>query len=299
MKIIDPQEVSTPNFHGYLLGAVAPRPIAFVSSINQAGQINLSPYSFFNAFGSNPPTLVFSPSRRVRDNSIKHTLENVREVGEVVINMVNYAMVQQMSLASTEYDKGVNEFVKAGFTEAPSQKVKPPRVAEAPAAFECVVRQIIETGQEGGAGNLVVCEVVLAHFQDNIFDEEGKIDPQKLDAVARMGGNWYCRAHGSAVFEVEKPLSKKGIGVDQIPEKIRLSPVLTGNDLGKLGNVEELPSQEEIQAFSQHEAMQKVQKQFGHDPALLEKHLHHLAKTYLEKQETKTAWKALLQIPNL
>jgi flavin reductase (DIM6/NTAB) family NADH-FMN oxidoreductase RutF len=238
---IDPKEVSVGKMHSYLLGAIAPRPIAFASTIDKDGNVNLSPFSFFNCFGANPPLLIFSPARRGRDNTTKHTYENVLDVPEVVINIVNYAIVQQMSLASTEYAKGVNEFVKAGLTPISSLKIKPPRVGESPAAFECRVLQVIPTGIEGGAGNLVICEVVLAHIKDEILDVEGKIDPHKLDAVARMGGDWYCRAQGESLFKVPKPLDKITVGIDQLPEAIRLSTVLTGNDLAMLANVEQVP----------------------------------------------------------
>lgn len=227
--------------HSYLLGAVAPRPIAFASTIDKEGNINLSPFSFFNCFGANPPILIFSPARRGRDNTTKHTYENVLEVPEVVINIVNYDMVQQMSLASTEYAKGVNEFTKAGLTAVTSSIVKPPRVGEAPVAFECKVLQVIPTGIEGAAGNLVICEVIMAHIKDEILDEEGKIDPFKIDAVARMGGDWYCRASGESLFKVPKPLDKLGIGIDQLPVAIRQSSIFTGNDLAMLANVERLP----------------------------------------------------------
>ena len=189
-KEFDPKSIKTPELHGILLGAIAPRPIAFASTIDKEGNVNLSPFSFFNVFGSNPPTLIFSPARRGRDNTTKHSYENVKEVAEVVINIANYPMVEQMSLASTEYDKGVNEFVKAGFTEAKSTKVKPPRVAESPVAFECKVKQIIETGEDGGAGNLIICEVIHIHLNEAILDENGKIDPFKLDPIGRVGGNW-------------------------------------------------------------------------------------------------------------
>lgn len=241
--IIDPKEVTVGKMHSYLLGAIAPRPIAFASTIDKDGNVNLSPFSFFNCFGANPPLLIFSPARRGRDNTTKHTYENVLEVPEVVINIVNYELVQQMSLASTEYKKGVNEFVKAGLTPIASTKIKPPRVGEAPVSFECKVLQVIPTGLEGGAGNLVICEVVLAHIKDEVLDAEGKIDPFKLDAVARMGGDWYCRANGEALFTVPKPLEKVGIGIDQLPEAIRKSKVLTGNDLGMLANVESFDNQ--------------------------------------------------------
>lgn len=266
--ILDPKEIPVGKMHSYLLGAVAPRPIAFASTIDKEGNINLSPFSFFNCFGANPPILIFSPARRGRDNTTKHTYENVLEVPEVVINIVNYAMVQQMSLASTEYPKGVNEFVKAGLTQVSSSLVKPPRVGEAPVAFECKVLQVIETGTEGAAGNLVICEVVLAHIKDEILDAEGRIDPFKIDAVARMGGDWYCRANAEALFKVPKPLEKIGIGIDQLPAAIRNSKVLTGNDLGMLANVEKLP---ESDGFSEdpvvHAAVQRLLEQGRLDEA--------------------------------
>ena len=293
---IDPKDVSVPELHAMMQGVVAPRPIAFASTVDRAGNVNLSPFSFFNMFSTNPPILIFSPSRRVRDNTTKHTLENVLEFPEVVINILNYSMVQQASLASTEYERGVNEFVKAGFTEAASQIVKPPRVAEAPAAFECRVKQVLPLGNEGGAGNLVICEVLLAHFKKDIFDANGKIDPHKLDAVARMGGDWYCRAHGDALFEVEKPLARKGIGVDQLPDRIRLSNVLTGNDLGMLANVEQIPSMEEIHEYHQHPKVQEVVIEFDRDPVGLEEALHQLAQQYLKEGYVDIAWKILLQI---
>lgn len=251
MKTISPRNVSVAEFHSYLLSAVAPRPIALASTVNREGNINLSPFSFFNVFGSNPPTLIFSPNRRVRDNSGKDTLDNVYEVDEVVINMVDYAMVEQMSLASCEYPKEVNEFVKAGFTAAASVYVKPPRVAEAKVAFECKIRQIVSMGDQGGAPNLVICEVMLAHVSEELLGEDGRIDPQKTDWVARMGGDWYCRASGEAVFEVARPNVRPGAGVDAIPRFIRNSPLFTGNDLGRLGNINELPGPDELQQFKQ------------------------------------------------
>lgn len=286
MYSVDPKNISTAQFHGLMLGAVAPRPIAFASTVDAAGKVNLSPYSFFNAFSANPPILIFSPARRVRDNTTKHTLQNVMEHGEVVINIVNYAIVEQMSLSSTEYDKGVNEFTKAGLTEAPSEKVKPPRVAEAPAAFECKVRDIIHLGEEGGAGNLIICEVVMAHFQEGILDDNQKIDPFKLDAVARMGGNWYCRANGDQLFEIAKPLSTLGIGVDQLPADIRTSDILTGNNLGQLGNVERLPSQEEIAAFAERHPELK---------GLPTEEKHRKAQEHLKAGDVQSAWLTLLQ----
>lgn len=241
MISIDPKDISTGKLHGYLLGAVSPRPICFASTIDGKGNVNLSPFSFFNVFSANPPIMIFSPARRVRNNTTKHTLENALETKEVVINIVSYDMVQQMSLSSTEYDKGINEFTKAGFTAIASNLVRPPRVAEAPVQFECKVNEVVALGDNGGAGNLVICEVIKLHIAESILDGDGRIDPEKLDAVARMGGNWYSRAK-EGMFEVPKPLSTIGIGVDALPERIRNSRVLTGNDLGMLGNIEALPT---------------------------------------------------------
>lgn len=286
MFSVHPKDLSTAQFHGLMLGVVAPRPIALASTVDENGNVNLSPFSFFNAFSAHPPILVFSPARRVRDNTTKHTLENCLKTKQVVINIVDFAMVEQMSLSSTEYEKGVNEFIKAGFSQIASDEVQPPRVGEAPAAFECNVNEVISLGENGGAGNLIICEVVKAHFADRILDEDQKVDPFKLDAVARMGGNWYARAQGNAIFEIPKPLTTKGIGVDQIPDHIRNSTILTGNNLGRLGNVEQLPSPEEVNAFSNDPSIKNVT---GRDA------LHALAKGVLEKGDVATAWKMLLQ----
>lgn len=292
---IDPKELTTSQLHSYLLGTIAPRPIALASTIDGYGNVNLSPFSFFNIFGSNPPILVFSPSRRVRDNTTKHSLENLKEVPEVVINIVNFEMVEQMSLASTEYDKGVNEFVKSGLTETPSTKIKPPRVKEAPASFECKVKEVISLGEEGGAGNLIICEVVFAHIKDEILDESGQVDPHKLDAVARMGGDWYCRASGQALFEIPKPIRNKGIGVDQIPLDVKNSPILSGNNLGRLGNIEALPSIDEVESFGLRTEIQELKIRFKNDDESFINHLHEYAKEVLESGDVKTAWKILLQ----
>ncbi len=246
MKQIDPKVYGNQNLHKLLLGGVAPRPIAFASTIDKEGNPNLSPFSFYNAFGVNPSTLIFSPSRRGRDNTTKHTLENIKEVPEVVLNAVTYDMVHQMSLSSTEYPKGVNEFIKAGFTAVESVKVKPFRVKESPLQFECKVREVMETGGKPGSANLVVCEIVFIHLDEKILDENGLIDPDKIDLVGRLGGNYYVRTSGDAKFEIPKPLTTLGIGVDSLPESARLSKVLTGNDLGQLGNLEKLPSPQEI-----------------------------------------------------
>lgn len=286
MISITPGSISTGELHGHLLAAIAPRPIAFASTIGKDGAVNLSPYSFFNVFSANPPVVIFSPARRVRDNTIKHTLENVMEVDEVVINIVNYDMVHQMSLSSTEYPKGVNEFKKAGFTELPSAVVKPPRVAEAPVQLECKVLNVVALGDQGGAGNLVIAQVVQMHINSKILDEEGKIDPEKIDTVARMGGNWYCRSK-AGMFQVEKPLRTMGIGIDQIPDSIRMSTLLSGNDLGQLGNVEALPSPEESTDFIKE-----------NHPELLaqdnQNKKHKLAKQYIAKGAVANAWKVLL-----
>lgn len=296
MKTINPKEVSVAAFHSYLLGVVAPRPVAFASTVDKEGHVNLSPFSFFNAFGSNPPILIFSPSRRVRDNTIKHTLENVLEHDEVVINTVNYNMVEQVSLASTEYDKGINEFIKAGFTEVKSVLVKPPRVMEAPASFECKVKQVIETGQEGGAGNLIICEVLLMHISEEILDKDSKVDPHLLDVVGRMGGDWYCRAHGEALFTLPKPSGEKGIGMDQLPESIRKSKILTGNNLARLASVPLFPDKEKLTSYEEKEVMQELQASIGKggDIELQELERHKLAKHLLEKGKTAQAWAVLL-----
>ena len=239
--IIDPKEIPVPKMHSYLLGAVVPRPIALASTISAAGEVNLSPFSFFNCFSANPPIVVFSPARRGRDNTTKHTYENVKEVPEVVIHVVNYAMVEQASLASCEYPRGVNEFNKAGLTEVKSEKVRPPRVGESPVALECKVNQVIELGSGGAAGNLVICEVLLMHINDDVLDAQGRIDPYQLDAVARMGQDYYCRASGDAIFSVPKPNEKVGIGIDQLPAYLRKSKVFSANELARLANVEKMP----------------------------------------------------------
>ncbi|HOY16878.1 MAG TPA: flavin reductase family protein, partial [Haliscomenobacter sp.] len=286
-KTIDPNNISIPELQGYLQAAVAPRPIAFASTVDKDGQVNLSPFSFFNMFSTNPPILVFSPSRRVRGNSTKHTLDNVLEIAEVCINVVNYPMVEQMSLASTEYKKGVNEFVKAGFTQVPSTLIQPPRVGEAPVAFECKVLQVLPLGTEGGAGNLVICQVILIHVQEQYLDEAGRLDTTKIDLVARMGGNWYARAFGDALFEIPKPLLTKGIGIDALPEAIRNSSILTGNNLGRLGNLEVLPDAAAIELMrTDSEAAEALAK--GADA------LHRLAQQRLDAGNTEEALKILL-----
>lgn len=249
-RTLIPAEVAPAERHQMLLSAIAPRPVAFASTVDAEGQPNLAPFSFFNIFSSNPPVLIFSPARSGRDGTLKDTLLNVREVPEVAINMVNYAMVQQMSLASTAYPRGVSEFVKAGFTPLASETIRPARVAESPAQFECIVRDIVELGTQGGAGNLIIAEVQRMHFAESLFGPDGRIDPQRIDLISRMGYDWYCRASGQAVFSVEKPVARLGIGVDALPASIRNSRWLCGNHLGMLGNHEAYPSPEEANSIA-------------------------------------------------
>jgi len=290
IKSINPKEIPIPELHGLLLGAISPRPIAFASTIDTNGNVNLSPFSFFNVFSANPPILVFSPARRVRGNTTKHTLDNAEATKEVVINVVSYSMVQQMSLASSEYAQGVNEFTKAGFTEVTSKIVKPPRVKESPVSFECSVNNIIHLGKEGGAGNLIICEVKLIHLNTDILGENGKIDPNKIDAVARMGDSWYCKASGDALFEIPKPMTSIGIGYDNIPTEIRNSTILTGNELGQLGNVEVLPNQETIDNCKSLQEVNNILK----SNTKTEERLHQVAKGLLAKGEVNLAWGVLL-----
>ena len=291
MKIL-PSEIKTSQLHAYLLGAIAPRPICFASTIDEDGNMNLSPFSFFNVFGSKPPILVFSPARRVRNNTIKHTLENAIRTKEVVINVVNYAIVQQMSLASCEYDKGVNEFEKAGLTPIASEMVKPFRVKESPVQLECKVLEVKATGEEGGAGNLVICEVVCMHINDAVLNEQLQIDPHKIDLVARMGGDFYCRASGNAVFEVAKPNLNLGVGVDQLPEGIRLSKVLTGNHLGVLGNCTAVPLIDE--AYSDKHLNELLSRSYTNLEERISA-LHTYAKELLDANKIDQAWQVLLK----
>ena len=288
MLSFEPHTLSPAQLQGYLQSAVAPRPIAFASTVDMNGKPNLSPFSFFNVFSSNPPVLVFSPARRVRNNTTKHTLENCQATKEVVINVVNYDIVQQASLSSTEYPDGVNEFLKSGLTMLPSDMVKSYRVAESPVQMECKVNEIIALGNQGGAGNLIICEVVKIHIHENILDEKNMIDQHKIDLVSRLGGNWYSRSN-QGLFEVEKPLTTLGIGVDEIPDFIKKSPVFDGNDFGKLGNIEALPTQEEITIF--------VKQNFAVKGVLSsddEMKIHQKAKEYLNNNDALSAWKVLL-----
>ncbi|MEM8896424.1 MAG: flavin reductase family protein [Bacteroidota bacterium] len=280
---IDPSSLSTQKLHGYLLSGIAPRPIAFASTVDKNGKVNLSPFSYFNVFSANPPVLIFAPARRGRDGTHKHTYENIKEVPEVVINMVNYPMVEKMSLASTEYDKGINEFVKAGFKESPSEVVKPPRVLESPVSFECTVDQVIELGEEGGAGNLIISKIVRIHIDSDYMKDDQSLDTEKLDYVGRLGENWYVRAHGKSLFEIEKPVKTKGIGVDQLSPSIRNSNILSANNLGRLGNLERQPTMEEIEEARHIQKIKELFLEFEGQRDLIKDGLHRIGKKYIEK----------------
>ncbi len=288
---IDPKQIPVPELFALMLGTIGPRPIAFASTIDNQGNPNLAPFSFFNGFGANPPILVFSPSRRGRDNTTKHTYDNIKSVPEVVINVVTFSMVHQVSLASSDFTRGINEFEKVGFTMEASEKVKPFRVKESPVQFECKVLQVIETGDQGSAGNLVICEIVNIHIKKSVLDSNGKVDPHKIDLVARMGGDYYCRASGNAIFSVEKPLISVGIGVDTLPDHVRLSKILTGNDLGQLGNLKSMPSDKELEKMSQSDEVQKILQMQADDQ---EKSLHILAQQLIADGQIEKALKVLL-----
>jgi len=294
MLSIDIKDLSPLELQNYLHYAIAPRPVCLASTIDTDGNVNLSPFSFFNLFSTNPPVCVFSPARRVRDNTTKHTLENIRQVPECVINIVTYDMVQQVSLSSIEYPAGVNEFKKCGLTELPSVTVKPPRVAESPVQLECVVNEVIRLGDGPGAGNLVIAEIKLMHINEAILDAAGKIDQQKIDLVARLGGDWYCRITPDNLFKVAKPVRTVGIGVDAIPYSIRNSKVLTGNNLGQLGNVESLPDEMAIEAYAQTDDIKELFDATIGDSQTRDLQLHLKAKQLLELGLVEEAWKVLL-----
>lgn len=291
--IIDLKELKPAEKQYYLQHVVAPRPICFASTIDKDGNVNLSPFSFFNLFSSNPPVVVFSPSRRVRDNTTKHTLENVLEVPEVVINIVTYDMVQQTSLASCEFPKEVNEFTKAGFTEEPATLVKPPMVKESKVKMECKVVEVKSLGNEGGAGNLVICEVLRMHIDDSLLDENRKLDQRKINHVARLGGDWYCVVNEHNLFQVEKPNVQLGIGIDALPASIRNSKILSGNNLGQLANVHDMPVVEP--SFDDNHLKQIIQY-YNINPDEMEKELHSYAKKLLDEGKVKEAWQVLLAI---
>jgi flavin reductase (DIM6/NTAB) family NADH-FMN oxidoreductase RutF len=283
-----PKDLSTAQMHAYLLSAIAPRPIAFASTISKEGVPNLSPFSYFNVFSSNPPILAFSPARRVRDNSVKDTLKNVHDVPEVVINVVNFEIVHQMSLSSTEYPSEVNEFDKSGLTMLASDTIRPYRVAESPVQFECKINDIISLGEDGGAGNLIICEVLKMHMTDEVLNEDQSINQEALDLVARAGGSYYTRAR-AGFFEIPKPLKSLGIGVDGMPDHVKNSMILTGNDLGMLGNVESLPNSKEVSEF-----IADLKERYPNISEASHREKHKLAKNYLSYGDVESAWKLLL-----
>lgn len=297
MLTIDPKELPIPQLHGYLLGAIGPRPIAFASTIDENGQPNLAPFSFFNVFSANPPILIFSPARSGRTNTTKDTYENVKKVPEVVINVVNHAIVHQMSLASSPYAPNVDEFEKAGFTKLKSDTIKPFRVAESPVQFECKVNEVKELGDGGGAGNLIICEVTKIHIDPAVIGEDGKIDQHKIDLVSRMGGNWYCRADKNSMFEITKPVTTCGIGFDQIPADIKASKILSGNDLGQLGGIEELPNETDVNEYKLVE-LSDIFVELEDEQIKLEEELHKRAKKLLTENKLEEAWKTLLSFNN-
>jgi flavin reductase (DIM6/NTAB) family NADH-FMN oxidoreductase RutF len=291
--ILQLKDLSTADVQHYLQHAIAPRPICFASTIDAAGNVNLSPFSFFNLFSSNPPIVVFSPARRVRDNTTKHTLQNVLEVPEVVINIVDYDMVQQTSLASCEFAKGINEFGKAGFTMQPATLVKPPMVKESKIKLECSVNEVKPLGTEGGAGNLIIAEVLVMHIDETILNAEGKIDQTKIHHVARLGGDWYCKVDETNLFKVEKPNVKIGIGVDALPASIRSSKMLTGNHLGQLANVYEMPM---VDPAFDDDRLKNIIQYYSINPDEMEKELHLYAKELLDAGKVTAAWQVLLAI---
>jgi flavin reductase (DIM6/NTAB) family NADH-FMN oxidoreductase RutF len=299
MSIIDPNTLPSHLLHRILLCAVAPRPIAFASTIDSLGKANLSPFSCFNVFGVNPSTLIFSPSRSGRTNELKDTYLNVKEVPEVVINMVTYSMVEQVNLASTEFPRGVNEFFKSGFTPIPSEKIKPFRVKESPVQIECKVRQVIETGNGPGSANLIICEVLLIHVNDNVLDKTGMIDTRKLDLVGRMGADYYVRASGRALFTLEKPVSTNAIGVDSLPENVRMSTVLTGNDLGRLGSLQSAPTAPEIEKFISSPVFKKISSKHSGNIEKISEEAHRLAHSMIVVNELKEALLLLLAASSL
>ena len=297
MLTIDTTETKNPKLHHYLLGSVGPRPICFASTIDKDGNRNLAPFSFFNVFSSNPPIAVFSPARSGRTGQQKDTYNNVKEVPEVVINIVDYSMVHQMSLASSPYNPNEDEFVKSGLTAIESEVVKPWRVNESPVQMECKVNEVIELGEGGGAGNLIVCEILKIHISEDILDENQAIDQKKIDLVARMGGDWYCRADENSMFEIKKPITTRGIGVDEIPKEIVKSKILTGNDIGQLGGIETLPDETEVNDYKLIELV-NLFVSLEDAPEKLEINLHLRAKELLKENKLTEAWKTLLSFNN-
>ena len=297
MLTIDTKETKNPKLHHYLLGSVGPRPICFASTVDENGVRNLAPFSFFNVFSSNPPIAVFSPARSGRTGQQKDTYNNVKQVPEVVINIVDYSMVHKMSLASSPYDPNEDEFIKSGLTPIDSEVVRPARVKESPVQMECKVNEVIELGEAGGAGNLIVCEILKIHIDENILDENQVIDQKKIDLVARMGGDWYCRADENSMFEIKKPITTKGIGVDNMPADVVNSTVLSGNNIGQLGGVEVLPDETEVNEYRLME-LNELFVSLEDKPKELEKELHLKAKELLTENKLTEAWKTLLSFNN-
>ncbi len=297
MLTFNPSDLPVQKLHQYLLGAIGPRPIAFASTIDADGKPNLAPFSFFNVFSANPPILIFSPARSGRSNTTKDTYNNVKVVPEVVINIVNHSIVQQMSLASSPYPSDVDEFVKSGFTSLASETIKPMRVAESPVQFECKVNQVVELGNEGGAGNLIICEVTRIHINENVLDENGMIDQHKIDLVSRMGGDWYCRADSNSMFEIKKPITTCGIGFDQLPLDIVSSGVFSKNDLGQLAGIEEFPNETDVNEYKLLE-LSDLFVTLDNDAEKLENELHLRALSLLKQNKLQEAWLTLLAFNN-
>ena len=297
MKSINPKEIEIPKLHRYLLGSIGPRPIAFASTIDSKGNINLAPFSFFNVFSANPPIMIFSPARSGRTNESKDTYNNVKEVPEVVINVVTHDMVHQMSLASSPYDSNVSEFEKAGFTSLESDMITPPRVKESPVQFECKVNEVIELGDQGGAGNLIICEVLRIHVKESLLDQNEMIDQHKIDLVSRMGGNWYCRADKNSMFEIQKPITTCGIGFDALPTDIRNSSILSGNDLGQLAGIEQLPNETDVNEYKLLE-LSELFLSLEEDAVQLEIEIHKRAQDLLKRNLLEEAWLTLLSFNN-
>ena len=297
MKSINPKEIEIPKLHRYLLGSIGPRPIAFASTIDSKGNINLAPFSFFNVFSANPPIMIFSPARSGRTNESKDTYNNVKEVPEVVINVVTHEMVHQMSLASSPYDSDVSEFEKAGFTSLASDMITPPRVKESPVQFECKVNEVIELGDQGGAGNLIICEVLRIHLKESLLDQNEMIDQHKIDLVSRMGGNWYCRADKNSMFEIQKPITTCGIGFDALPTDILNSSILSGNDLGQLAGIEQLPNETDVNEYKLLE-LSELFLSLEEDAVQLEIEIHKRAQDLLKRNLLEEAWLTLLSFNN-
>ncbi len=297
MLTINPKDIPVPKLHHYLLGSIGPRPICFASTVDANGVGNIAPFSFFNVFSANPPIAIFSPARSGRTNTTKDTYNNVKQVPEVVINVVNYSIVYQMSLASSPYPPEISEFDKSGLTPVPSELVRPFRIKESPVQLECKVVEVKELGNEGGAGNLIICEIIKLHISEDVLNEDQMVDQKKIDLVARMGGNWYCRADQNSMFEIEKPITTCGIGYDQIPEEIRNSKVLTGNDIGQLGGIEELPNETDVNEYKLM-TLSDLFIEFEDNATQLELELHKLSKKLLEKNKLEEAWLTLLAYNN-